>query len=231
MPPPLFKKLWSLPYYFLLALAFALASSLFIFLHTKEEGFILLNPFHTNWLDLFFMVYTNLGDGLTCLAVIILLLICNKRKKAITLFVAFLSSGMMASLLKIIFHQPRPKLYFQTEGLNTPAFMNQMSLYSSNSFPSGHTTTAFALATVLVLVYKKNRISIPCLLGAILVGYSRIYLAQHFPADVLAGMCVGVFFGMLSYHVVYHVKVLKAVKKWRKSQSKAGHTALKNSIF
>lgn len=230
MPLPFLKKIWSLPYYFILTLIFFLVSVTFIVIYSKPQGFILLNSYHTPWLDYFFKIYTNLGDGLACLAIIIFLLIWDKRKKAVTLFTAFLSSGLAVSLLKSCFQQPRPKTYFQIEGLDYPEFMNDMVMHSSNSFPSGHTTTAFAAATVLVLVYKKNNISLPCLFAAILVGYSRIYLAQHFPEDVLAGACTGVFFGMFSYHIVYHYKMMKAIKKWRRKESKAGQTIFKNSI-
>src|SRR5690606_11925214 len=65
-----------------------------------------------------------------------------------------------------------------------------------NAFPSGHTTTAFSLALVLLYVLirlgRTEQIWQYCLFAtALLVGYSRIYLAQHFFGDVLAGAFLG----------------------------------------
>jgi undecaprenyl-diphosphatase len=61
--------------------------------------------------------------------------------------------------------------------------------YALASFPSGHATTAFALATVLSLWYPRGRWVWGA--GAVLVGWSRIVLGSHFPSDVLAGAVLG----------------------------------------
>lgn len=67
-----------------------------------------------------------------------------------------------------------------------------------HSFPSGHTATAFAAALVLASVMQ-NRLSAVLLpLVAFLVGYSRVYLAQHYVTDVLGGIAIGIITGLLS---------------------------------
>ncbi len=60
------------------------------------------------------------------------------------------------------------------------------------SFPSGHTTMAFATATSLCLSYPKWYVIAPSALYAFSVAYSRMYLGVHYPSDVLGGMIIGI---------------------------------------
>jgi membrane-associated phospholipid phosphatase len=71
----------------------------------------------------------------------------------------------------------------------------------SNSFPSGHTSTAFTLALLLAFLSKKNFWVYFFPLIAFFVGYSRVYLAQHFVTDVFAGMLIGIVSSFLSLMV------------------------------
>jgi membrane-associated phospholipid phosphatase len=61
-----------------------------------------------------------------------------------------------------------------------------------NSLPSGHTSTAFAFATALSLEHKKWYIVAPSFLYASFVGYSRLYLGEHYPSDVFIGAAIGI---------------------------------------
>jgi membrane-associated phospholipid phosphatase len=71
------------------------------------------------------------------------------------------------------------------------------------SFPSGHTTTAFMLATALIFCIPKKRGLHPILISlACLVGFSRIYLMQHFWVDVLAGALLGICSTLLSFYLL-----------------------------
>lgn len=60
-----------------------------------------------------------------------------------------------------------------------------------NSFPSGHTSNTFAVATVLALFYPRR--GWVAFIAAALVGYSRIYVGAHWPSDVLFSAFLGVF--------------------------------------
>lgn len=70
---------------------------------------------------------------------------------------------------------------------------------NSASFPSGHTSMAFAVATELTLDFKKWYVAVPAYAWAAGVGYSRIYLGEHYPSDVLAGAAVGAGSALLSH--------------------------------
>jgi membrane-associated phospholipid phosphatase len=67
-----------------------------------------------------------------------------------------------------------------------------------HSFPSGHTATAFATALVLASVIKNRGWAWLLPLFPFLVAYSRVYLAQHFVTDVLAGMLIGIVTALVS---------------------------------
>jgi len=70
---------------------------------------------------------------------------------------------------------------------------------TGQSFPSGHTSIAFATATSLALEYKKWYVVVPAYLWAAGVGYSRLYQGEHYPSDVFAGAVVGAGSAWLSH--------------------------------
>ena len=69
------------------------------------------------------------------------------------------------------------------------------------SFPSGHTTAAFATATAMSLSYKKWYVTVPSYIYAGFVGYSRMRLGVHYPSDVLGGAIIGIGAGFLTWQL------------------------------
>ena len=65
-------------------------------------------------------------------------------------------------------------------------------LHAWNSFPSGHTMTAFAFFLSLALIVKNQLLKFFFFAMSLLVGFSRIYLNQHFLEDTLAGSLLAV---------------------------------------
>lgn len=85
--------------------------------------------------------------------------------------------------LKIIVNRPRP---YETYNDIYPD-----ELDPGHSFPSGHVSVAFSTATSLALITKKWCVAVPAFVWASGVGYSRMYLGQHYPSDVIAGAITG----------------------------------------
>ena len=87
------------------------------------------------------------------------------------------------------------------------------SVDGSPSFPSGHTSSSFATATSLSLMYPKWYVIAPSFLWAGSVGYSRVYLGAHYPSDVVAGALVGAGSAWLAHQA----------NQWYQTKQKAKH--------
>lgn len=159
----------------------------------KANSFLYLNPYHNRVPDWFFTWFTYLGDGLFTVVVILLLVYWRRFATACEALSAFLLSALFAQIFKAFFSMPRPREYFN-KGEYTGAynhFIEGVTGRGFSSFPSGHSTSIFALITVLALIEPNRRYKLLYLLVGVSVGYSRIYLGQHFLPDVLAGSMLG----------------------------------------
>ncbi|HEY2494778.1 MAG TPA: phosphatase PAP2 family protein [Paenibacillus sp.] len=96
--------------------------------------------------------------------------------------VALAVSHIPVAIAKKIYPRVRPYIALP----DSKTFRNPLSDYS---FPSGHTTAAFATALPFMLSFP-NLAPLFCGLS-VLVGFSRIYLGLHYPSDVLAGVAIG----------------------------------------
>jgi membrane-associated phospholipid phosphatase len=94
-------------------------------------------------------------------------------------------------LLKLAIARDRPYITY-------PDIRN-LATESNLSFPSGHTSAAFAVATSLSLNYPKWYVTVPSFLWASSVGYSRMREGVHYPTDVLGGMVLGIGTAWLSH--------------------------------
>jgi membrane-associated phospholipid phosphatase len=89
----------------------------------------------------------------------------------------------------------------RTRPFNTYTDIVRKSPAGSPSFPSGHTSSAFATATSLSLMYPKWYVIVPSICWAGTVGYSRMHLGVHYPSDVLAGAVIGAGSAWLTHYV------------------------------
>lgn len=172
---------------------------------SAKQIFFTLNSFHTLYLDTFFQNYTLLGDGVFTIAIFLILLLAQRTAVAIQVIVGYLLSGMIAQILKHAFHAPRPHTIITNAEYSH--FIDGVTNIGMTSFPSGHTTSVFALATLLALNTSDKRFSIIYLIAAIITGYSRIYLGQHFLADVTAGALIGTLSALVVYWYLRQIKI------------------------
>lgn len=90
-----------------------------------------------------------------------------------------------------------------------------IELSTDYCFPSGHTAVTFCAAAVLVIFYRAK--AIPAVFVALLIGFSRIYLCEHYVSDVAAGIIIGSLCGVAGYYIYRAVEraVLRAYDKNR----------------
>jgi len=109
-------------------------------------------------------------------------------QRALFVFFAVASAGLLADLLKVIFGRARPKLLFLDGSYGITWGATQADHWS---FPSGHATTIAALATALYLLWPRG---LPLyLVAAALVVASRFIIGAHYLSDALAGAALGWF--------------------------------------
>jgi len=107
---------------------------------------------------------------------------------------SIVASGIVVNVVKFIFGRSRPYM-LKNKDINTFDFFT--TNYNYLSFPSGHTTTAFAIAMSLSLMFP--RYALLFFLYAFIMAYSRVACYMHYISDVTAGAFVGVATTLLLY--------------------------------
>lgn len=204
-------------YYMILSVISGLA---FIF---TEKGYLelLVNSYHHSFLDQFFIVITFFGDGIVLIP-IILLLSLNRFSYAIFIGLTALIHMLLVFLGKNLVFKgtPRPAEFLKdADFYQIPGF----EYHHWNSFPSGHTATAFAMTCGLALIFsKKKNLQVVLLFTACLIGFSRVYLMQHFFLDIWAGSVVGVSSALIGREITIRYFSSKPFRRsvFRKPQPK-----------
>ena len=117
----------------------------------------------------------------------------TNKQRTLIIGGTLLVSSAVTGLLKYSIQRPRPYVTYPDLDNITPE--------DKYSFPSGHTSTAFALATSITIVYPKWYVAVPAYLWASSAAYSRIHFGVHYPSDVLAGALIGSGSAWLSYQL------------------------------
>jgi membrane-associated phospholipid phosphatase len=156
----------------------------------RGQDVLWLNGLHAVFLDGFFFVITNAGDGVL-FAPLLLIFLFIRFHLALVLAVAAALHGLLISVFKrwLLADATRPVLELDRHLLH---FVPGVDVHAHHSFPSGHTASVFVIAFFLALVFNRKAFTAVALAVALAVAASRVYLLQHFLTDVAAGAWLGV---------------------------------------
>lgn len=174
---------------------------------TQGDDILFFNQRRTPLGDIFFRYGTQMGEEIAYLVVGLILAFVSYRHLVMIPIVGIVVTTVSA-ILKEIFRHPRPFRWFQENGMDglLQTIEGVTINMGTNSFPSGHTMSAFALFTFLALCLPRKKINSAILIILpVMVGISRIYLIKHFLEDVLLGALVGVILGILLYRLQYQL--------------------------
>jgi membrane-associated phospholipid phosphatase len=125
------------------------------------------------------------------------------QEKGIQTGVAFAATLGGTYALKYLVNRPRPYVTYPD--------LRNVTTEETPSFPSGHTSSSFSIATSLSLNFRKWYVVVPAYAWAAATGYSRMYLNVHYPSDVLVGAVLGSGTAWLTW---------KINKKWKEKALK-----------
>ncbi len=189
-------------------LIFIITGIVFLILFPKDIIHLTQNGWYNASLDYYFKYVTHLGDGIAFLGIGVTLMFVKWRYVMGFIIMALLTLFSTGILKNVVYKgQPRPSKYF--ENTYDLRVVEGVELHQLNSFPSGHTTSAFACWGFVAFLLRNRFLQFMMFLVAGSVGYSRIYLSQHFLEDVIAGATLGTLIAIVSYAISHRFK-----KEW-----------------
>jgi membrane-associated phospholipid phosphatase len=153
--------------------------------------FLILNHDFGSIADTILLGCTYLAEGWIWIPYIVIVGWYFKKDKAIILY-SFAFSTLLTQVPKQVFFPTitrpiasgiDPQLIHTVKGV---------SMHQLNSFPSGHTATAFSIFLLTIYLFDNKKMILIGLLYAMLCAYSRVYLGQHFPLDLGGGIIVAI---------------------------------------
>ena len=145
-------------------------------------------------LDPLVCFYTHLGDkGLFWIAACLLLLVWKPTRKAGLCGLLAMLLGLLVTNVTLKHLVARPRPWLDVAGL-----LPLVQEPDPNSFPSGHTCSAFAAAAAWARTLPRRWMKYTGLILAAAMGLSRLYVGVHYPSDVLAGCVIGCLCGLLA---------------------------------
>ncbi len=164
----------------------------------------------TPWLDTFFRILTRFGDAEGYLLLLPLMYWCVDARVGRRMSLGILHVLLLNTIIKLSFTIPRP----------SPTQIRVIGYAKGFSFPSGHAQGFMTLAAYLGRYFRKIWFWILLAVLTLLIGFSRLYLAVHFPQDILGGWLLA----LLGIALLWSIEA--PFSAWLSRQSLALHIAL-----
>lgn len=192
-------------YFIGFAVVWLLAGGVLLALEQERSIYRAINGQHTPLLDTVLPYVTHMGEATFIIPVLFLLFLFKRFRNgrfALAMLLCNITPFLVVQAIKGLVNAPRPLLYF-----DNASWINRVAGQPENynySFPSGHSEGAFGLFCFLSLILPRRYAPWGMVFFgiALSIGYSRIYLSQHFYADVYAGSLLGTFCCALSFWLV-----------------------------
>jgi membrane-associated phospholipid phosphatase len=153
-------------------------------------------------LDQVFYYITHLGDGITyMLMLFVLLLFKLPYRKLLIGGTSFVVMSVIVQFIKRVAFPDELRPIVLVPNPDQLHLVDQVEVLRELSFPSGHTATIFTAICFIYLIMPTKNFLLALLLITlgVMVAYSRIYLCQHFYIDVYVGMLIGGLVTILTY--------------------------------
>jgi len=200
--------------YFILYFAFLVFAGYMLVVYSKSSIHLYFNQFYNSFSDVFFTYLTYIGSAIATIIIGLVYFLYSSKRKGLLIWMSVILASLLTQFFKhVIFGPtPRPSIYFTEINPYQLHYVQGVKLLPYFSMPSGHATAAFALTFSIALLYKNRKLDSAMFLLALLVGFSRIYLSQHFLEDVYLGSIIGVFATIIIYSWLYSPKYLEKTK-------------------
>jgi len=201
------KDKFQSPAFLMYVLYFFTALALVLFFD-RGTFLLWLNQKHNPFGDVFFRYITYLGEAPIFILVGVVLLLYRLYYAILLTLTGLIHFAIVQFLKIVVFNINRPALHYE-DSLSTFNLVEGVELHTFYSMPSGHSASAFALATLLILITKNKLLQVIYMLLAILVTISRVYLFQHFMVDTLIGSVIGLLVsGIIWWYLSFQNKSL-----------------------
>lgn len=198
--------------YFIPFIFFFITGLFIVFSNEKTAIHFKMNAWHNAFGDAIMPSLTYLADGIS-LAIVAIVFLLWRVKAGLYIALSGAFSGFITQMLKRNVFQDhfRPSRVFEDFPDMPLYFVDGVHMHTMYSFPSGHTTAAFAMTFALAVIIQNKIADWILFFTGLMLAYTRIYLSQHFLEDIVAGSFVGLSTALI-LATTFYLKPLQA--KW-----------------